>query len=65
MINNSKISTKRKITSHLNSLDINKSMTYDVGSPQHGLGQTQQYGGVKPVSMIPPLVIAGPLTAMH
>ena len=28
-------------------------MTYDVGNPDSGLGQTQKCGGVKPVNWIP------------
>ena len=49
------ISTKRTITSHLNSLHIQK--THDIWhwNPCHGLGQTQNFGGVKPVYRIPPL----------
>jgi hypothetical protein len=37
------ISSKQTITSHLNSLNIKNTMTYDIGNP--GLGQTQQCGG--------------------
>ena len=37
------ISSKQTITSHLNLLNIKKTMTYDIGNP--GLGQTQQCGG--------------------
>ena len=36
------------MTSHLNSLNTVKTMTYDVGNPSHGLGQAQKCGGVKP-----------------
>jgi hypothetical protein len=42
-----------------------KHTTYDVRDPCHGLGQTQNCGGVKPVNMIPPLFITGSLTAVH
>ena len=54
------ISTKETITSHLspltfhlNSLNIQKTTTFDVQNPGLGLGQAQQCGGVKPVNGIP------------
>jgi hypothetical protein len=40
------ISTKQTITSHLNSMNIKKTMTYEVGYPGPGLGQAQKYGRV-------------------
>jgi hypothetical protein len=39
------ISTKWRITSHLNSLNIKKTMTYDVVNLSPGLGQAQKGGG--------------------
>jgi hypothetical protein len=33
------ISTKQTITSHLNSLNIKKTITYNVGNPGPGFGQ--------------------------
>ena len=54
MVNNStNISTKRTITSHINSLNTNKTTTYDVGNPGPGLWQVQTYGRVKPVKQDP------------
>ena len=47
------ISTKQTITSHINSLNTKKTMTYDVGYPGSGLGQAQKYGRVKPVKWDP------------
>jgi len=41
------ISTNRTITSRRSSLNIKKTMAYDVGNPGPGLGQAQKYGGVK------------------
>ena len=35
------ISTKQTITSHLKSMNIKKTMTYDFGNPGYGLGQAQ------------------------
>jgi len=46
------ISTKRTITSHLNSLNTEKTMAYDVGNHGHGLGQTQKCGTVKLIVLI-------------
>jgi hypothetical protein len=43
------------LTSHLNSLNITKTMTYDVGNPCSGFGQAQKCGWVKPVNGIPTL----------
>jgi len=54
MDNNSTKSTKCTTTSHLNSLNTNKTMTYD-GNPGPGLGQTQECGGVKLVNGLPTL----------
>ena len=54
MVNNStNISTKRTITSHINSLNTKKTTTYDVGNPGSGLEQIQKYGWVKPVKQDP------------
>jgi len=39
------ILTKRTITSHLNSLNIQNTTTYDVENPDHGFGQEQKCGG--------------------
>jgi hypothetical protein len=39
----------------MNSLNITKITTYDVGNPGSGMGQTQKCGGVKPVYGIPTL----------
>jgi len=47
------ISTKRKITSHLHSLNTKKTTTYDVGNPGPGLGQAHKCGSVKLVNVIP------------
>jgi hypothetical protein len=57
------ILTKLTITSHL-SLNDEKTMTYDIGHPCHGLGQVQQWVEVKPVNRIPNnLLISGsPMT---
>jgi hypothetical protein len=45
---------KWSITSHLHSLNTKKkTMTYDVGNPGPGLGQTQKCGRVRPVNGIP------------
>jgi hypothetical protein len=54
MDNNSTKSTKCTTTSHLNSLNTNKTMTYD-GNPGSDLGQTQECGGVKLVNGLPTL----------
>jgi len=37
MVNNSPISTKETITSHLKSVNTNKTATYGDGNPDHGL----------------------------
>jgi len=56
MVNNSTIINKTKtITSHLNSLNTKKTMTYDVVNPGPNLGQAQKFGGVKLVYGIPTL----------
>ena len=47
------ISTKRTITSHLNSLKMKKTMTYDDRNPGPGFRQAQTYCGAKPVNEIP------------
>jgi hypothetical protein len=47
------ISTKRTITSHLNSLKIEKDQTYDIGNADLGLGQAYTCGGTKPINGIP------------
>jgi len=36
---------KLTITSHLNSLNIQNTTTYDVENPDHGFGQKQKCGG--------------------
>ena len=41
--------TSTTITSHLNSLNINKTTTYVVGNPGPGLGQAQKCGRIKPM----------------
>ena len=51
------ISTKWRITSHLNSLNTKKTMTDDVVNPGPGLGQAQKGGGVKSVNGHPQLLI--------
>ena len=51
------ISTKWRITSHLNSLNTKKTMTDDVVNPGPGLGQAQKGGGVKLVNGHPQLLI--------
>ena len=49
--------------SYLNSLNINKATTYDIGNPGPGLGQTQKCGRVKSVNPNPPSLIIGfPMT---
>jgi hypothetical protein len=59
------VSTKWTTTSHLKSLNIKKTTTYDAGNPGPGLGQAQKCGGVKPDNGIPtPLLIIEPLMAM-
>ena len=57
----SPISTKQTITSPLKSLNIKKSMTYNIGNPGPGLGQAQKCGRGNPVNGIPtlPLFIIG------
>ena len=40
------ISTKQTATSHLKSLNIKKTSTYDVGNLGLGLGQAHKCGGV-------------------
>jgi hypothetical protein len=42
------------VTSHLISLNIKKTMSYDAGNPGTGLGQTKKCGRVKPIIGIPP-----------
>jgi hypothetical protein len=37
-------STKRTMTSHLNSLTLKKTTTYDVGNPDPGFGQAHNCG---------------------
>ena len=59
------ISTKRTFTSHLNSLNMKKPITYTkmymyVGNPSPGLGQAQTCGRVKlinSISNLPSLLI--------
>ena len=46
------LSIKWTITSHLKSLNIKKTMTYDVRNPGSGLGQAQKCGRVKLVNTI-------------
>ena len=49
--------------SHSNSLNINKTTTYDIGNPGPGLGQTQKCGRFKSVNPNPPSLIIGfPMT---
>jgi len=66
MVNNSTKINKRN-NHHLNYLNIkNKTTTYDVGSPGHGLAQARESGGVKLVNGIPtPLLIIGSPTVIH
>ena len=54
MVNNS---NKTTIISHLDSLNTQKTTTYDLGNPDPGLGQAQQCGGVTPVNGIPTLLL--------
>ena len=49
------ISPKWTITSHLNSLNTKKTITYDVVNPGSGLEQAQKCGGVKLVNGTPSL----------
>jgi hypothetical protein len=44
-----------KTTYHLKPLNIKKTMTNDIGNPDPGLGQAQQYSRVKQVNGIPTL----------
>ena len=54
MINDStNFTTKRRITSHLKSLNIKKTKIHDVRNPDPGLGQAHQYGVAKPVNVYP------------
>jgi hypothetical protein len=53
MINN--YINSNKANNHLNSLNIKKTMTYDVENQGPGLGQAQICGGVKPVNGMPTL----------
>lgn len=46
------IATKQAITSHLISLNIEKTTTYDAGNPGHCLRQAQNCGRVKLVNGI-------------
>jgi len=46
------ISTKRTITSHLNTLNTKTGATYYVGNPDHSFGQTHRCCGVKPVNWL-------------
>jgi hypothetical protein len=41
------ISTKQTTTSHVKPLNTKKIMTYDIGNPGHGLGQSQKCGRIK------------------
>jgi len=43
------ISTKGAIISDIKQLNIEKTMTYDIGNHGSGLGYEQRYGGVKAV----------------
>ena len=51
MVNNS--TNINKMNNHFNSLNIEKTMTYEVGNPGLGLGQAQKCGGLKLVNVIP------------
>jgi len=46
------ISTKRTITSHTKQLHIKMTMTNDFGNLGPGLGQAQQWGGIKLLNVI-------------
>jgi hypothetical protein len=60
------ISTKRRITSHLNPLNIKKTTTYDFGNSGPGLGQAQKCGVVEQLNGTPiPFLITGSPTAIH
>jgi hypothetical protein len=48
MVNNT-TNINKTITSHIKSLSIKKTKTYDAGNPGPGLGQAQKGGGIKPV----------------
>jgi len=48
--NSTNIPTKRTTPSHLKPLNTKKTMTYDVGTPGPGLGQTQKCGGGSPLN---------------
>jgi hypothetical protein len=50
MVNNS--TNIKKMNNHFNSLNIEKTMTYEVGNPGLGLGQAQKYGRIKLVNGI-------------
>jgi len=59
------ISTKWTTTSHFKLLNTKMIMTYDIGNPVPGLGQTQKCGRVKPINGIPTLpllIIESPMT---
>jgi len=45
--------SRRTITSYLNPLNIKKTMTYEFGNPDPGLGQAHTCGGIKPVNGTP------------
>ena len=54
MVNNvHQYQPKLTIPSHLKSLNIKKTMTYDAENPGSGLGQAHKCGRVKPVNGIP------------
>jgi hypothetical protein len=48
-------STNKTITSHLNSTEQKKTMTFDIKNSGPGLGQAQKGGGVKPINGMPTL----------
>lgn len=50
MVKNPSISSKRAITSHINSINMKKT-TYDVRNPCAGLGQLHKCGGVISVKL--------------
>ena len=52
MVNNSTNINKTNVCLSPQLTEHKKTTTYDVGNPGHGLEQTQQYVGVKPVTEI-------------
>jgi hypothetical protein len=47
---------KQDLSNQLNSLNTRQSTTYDIGNPGPGLGQSQTFGRLKTVNVIPTLL---------